>query len=194
MMIVVWIAVGQNPAHRNEQWPARPTRVAGIQYPRLALFAGVAGEVIIDVVVAGDGAVSDAVVVSGNSLLRDAATNSVRKWRFEPCASDRSNCQTTIQFEFKLAPGSCDISRGPNDVVIDLPAKVSSHAAKAIVNYGAKCPIPPLHQQSRDVGMPISQSAGNWRNASRSVTSCERNFNLTSKGLAARRLKRRNRR
>jgi TonB family protein len=53
-------------------------------YPADALAAGVQGMVYIDAVLAKDGTVKDARVISGHPMLTDAALAAVHQWRYTP--------------------------------------------------------------------------------------------------------------
>ena len=53
------------------------------RYPREARHAGVAGPVVLDVLIARNGDVQDILVVSGNALLVPAAFDAVRRWIYE---------------------------------------------------------------------------------------------------------------
>jgi protein TonB len=53
-------------------------------YPMLAKLAHVHGKVILQAVIGKDGSVSAAKVISGNRLLRGAAVDAVRQWRYKP--------------------------------------------------------------------------------------------------------------
>jgi len=55
-------------------------------YPEIAKRMRIVGEVRLEVTVDADGKVTDVKKVSGNNMLSDAATDAVRKWRFEPGA------------------------------------------------------------------------------------------------------------
>jgi len=84
------------PVARPETTPRAPLRVGGdIQppvkvrhvapvYPGLALQAHVSGIVILEAVIAEDGAVRDVKVLRGKPLLDEAAVEAVRQWRFTP--------------------------------------------------------------------------------------------------------------
>ena len=54
------------------------------EYPRLASLTRVEGQVTLQAVIAKDGRVSIVHVLSGHHLLRGAAVNAVRKWRYRP--------------------------------------------------------------------------------------------------------------
>lgn len=70
-------------------------------YPPAALSQHVQGPVVLDVKVLPEGDVSDVVVRSGDPLLREAAIEAVRQWRFQPTAvagaADRQ-IRVTIRF------------------------------------------------------------------------------------------------
>jgi protein TonB len=67
----------------NIRVPTRLNQVAPV-YPQQAKDAGVQGVVILELVVSGDGSVSDARVLRSIPLLDDAALECVRQWRYEP--------------------------------------------------------------------------------------------------------------
>lgn len=58
------------------------------EYPTLARLAHVSGEVVIQAVVAKNGTVLATHVMRGNRLLRGAAQDAVRRWRFKPYVMD----------------------------------------------------------------------------------------------------------
>lgn len=112
-----------------------PTRIVGVQYPRLAHLAVVQGRVELEALLSTEGVVKEITVISGHPLLNDAAKNSLEKWRFAGCTSGAS-CTAKVTFVFVLEKGICDIDQCPNDLQIDLPGTVTirSKLARAIVN------------------------------------------------------------
>lgn len=58
------------------------------EYPALARLAHAQGQVVMQAVVSRDGSVSAIRVLSGNHLLRGAATAAVRRWRYRPYLAD----------------------------------------------------------------------------------------------------------
>ena len=58
------------------------TRTAPV-YPEIDKRMRIAGEVRLEVTVDADGKVTEVKKVSGNSMLSDAASDAVRKWKFE---------------------------------------------------------------------------------------------------------------
>ncbi len=66
-------------------------------YPELARRMHVSGTVVLHLVVAPDGSVSDAKVESGHALLGPAAQEAVKRWKFEP-SSDISDLTVDVNF------------------------------------------------------------------------------------------------
>lgn len=73
-------------------------------YPKFASFTHVEGQVVLQAVVAKDGRVSVVHVLQGHHLLRGAAANAVRTWRYRPyLANGRPvDVATIITMDFKL--------------------------------------------------------------------------------------------
>ena len=88
LLLIAALALGPGSAsaagHR-----AIVTRVPPV-YPELARRMHVSGVVVVQLVVAPDGSVSDAKVESGHALLGTAAQDAVRRWRFEPATETTS--------------------------------------------------------------------------------------------------------
>ena len=68
-------------------------------YPDLARRMSISGVVKVQVVVAQNGTVKSTKVVGGHPLLVNAASDAVKKWKFEPAAEE-----TTGIVEFKFDP------------------------------------------------------------------------------------------
>jgi TonB family protein len=68
-------------------------------YPELARKMNIIGTVKVEVVVAPNGSVKDAKVVGGHPVLAGAALDAVKKWKFEPAATE-----STGVVEFKFGP------------------------------------------------------------------------------------------
>jgi len=119
------------------QTPVLPRHIVGVKYPRLANFAHVAGEVSLEAKVSADGHVATVKMISGNSLLRDAAKESLEQWRFEPCDQSKRDCRARVTFTFVLdSTVTCKIAECPNDISVDLPNRITvrSQLALAIVD------------------------------------------------------------
>jgi TonB family protein len=81
--------------------PAEPPRPVLIrtppQYPELARRMHICGEVLVRAQVRPDGLVSEANAISGHALLRQAAEDAVRRWRFTP---EHDATATTVSVNF----------------------------------------------------------------------------------------------
>lgn len=71
------------------------------EYPEIARKMGLTGTVRLQVMVSPSGSVKDTKVIGGHPILVNAATDAVKKWRFEPAAAE-----TTQTVEFKFEPGN----------------------------------------------------------------------------------------
>lgn len=67
------------------------------EYPKLAREMRMVGKVRIETTVAADGHVLDTKPLGGNPLLLAAATDALKKWRFEPAPKETTE---VIEFEF----------------------------------------------------------------------------------------------
>jgi TonB family protein len=79
------------------------TQVGAI-YPPQARQMGQHGTVVLEALVGPDGSVKDVKVVSGPPLLRQAAIDSVRRWKYHPFRLNgkKVSAQTQVEVEFKL--------------------------------------------------------------------------------------------
>ena len=98
-MIIAALLVAPHPIHAAPPEPHRAviTRTPPV-YPELAKRMGVTGTVTIRAVVLPNGTVSEIHVEAGHPLLRAAAEDAVRHWRFaaDPNSSD---CIVAVDFE-----------------------------------------------------------------------------------------------
>ena len=78
------------------------TKVAAI-YPPQARSVGVQGQVVMDALIAEDGSVRDVKVVSGPPMLRQAAVDAVRRWKYKPYKLNGKAipAQTQVTLDFK---------------------------------------------------------------------------------------------
>jgi len=88
LLLVTLLAIGPASALAGSR-RAIVSKVPPV-YPELARRMHVSGVVVLQLVVAPDGSVSDAKVESGHALLGTAAQDAVRRWRFEPAAETTS--------------------------------------------------------------------------------------------------------
>ena len=75
------------------------------EYPESAQQAGVQGTVVLDIVVGGEGTVTQVKFVSGPEALSQAAMDAVRWWRYEPyfINGQPATVETTVAVGFRLA-------------------------------------------------------------------------------------------
>jgi TonB family protein len=85
-------------AQQDELTRKVKTKVAPV-YPELARRMSISGVVKVQVVVAQNGTVKSAKIVGGHPLLVNAATDAIKKWKFEPAGEE-----TTGIVEFKFDP------------------------------------------------------------------------------------------
>jgi protein TonB len=73
-------------------------------YPQIAKLAGADGPVQVQIMISEDGRVVTAEVLSGHSLLREAARQAALQWRFRPTVLNGVPVPVTgiITFDFKL--------------------------------------------------------------------------------------------
>jgi protein TonB len=74
-------------------------------YPPIAKTAGVSGTVVLEAVISKSGTIEDLHVVSGPVMLRKAAEDAVRTWRYRPYKlnNEPTEVQTTVNVIFSLA-------------------------------------------------------------------------------------------
>ena len=93
LLLIVTAARAQEEISRKVKSKVQPT------YPELARRMNISGLVKLQVVVAPNGTVKNSKVVGGHPLLATAATDAIKKWRFEPAAEE-----TTGLVEFRFNP------------------------------------------------------------------------------------------
>ncbi|MGA7839917.1 MAG: energy transducer TonB [Candidatus Acidiferrales bacterium] len=67
------------------------------EYPTLAKQLNVAGKVKIEATISADGKVTNTKVIGGSPLLVGAATDALKKWRYEPSARESVE---VVEFDF----------------------------------------------------------------------------------------------
>ncbi|HVN04161.1 MAG TPA: TonB family protein [Bryobacteraceae bacterium] len=70
-------------------------------YPELAVTGRISGSVIVDIHVTEQGAVESTAAPEGDALLRQAATDAARQWRFQARSARRD---LKLIFSFRLMP------------------------------------------------------------------------------------------
>ena len=67
------------------------------EYPQLAKQLNVAGKVKIEATISPDGRVTNTKVIGGSPLLVGAATEALKKWRYEPATKESTE---VVEFDF----------------------------------------------------------------------------------------------
>lgn len=89
-------------AHGQPSGGLLPKAAVAPTYPPIAAAARVSGTVVVKVALDDSGGVISEAVVSGHPLLRKAATEAARKWRFDSASSRRRTVK--VYFRFVLSP------------------------------------------------------------------------------------------
>ena len=110
-----------------------PKAAVAPKYPPLGAMTRVSGTVVVRVTIDAFGNVTKAEVVAGHNLLKQAAVDAARKWKFE--SELRETRTAELRFRFSLLPERKDSDVQttffpPNEIEIELtPATLG-------VNYG----------------------------------------------------------
>ena len=111
LLLLGWLSTGailrplpvvaqEEPAHTEELTRKVKSKVSPI-YPDIARRMNITGTVKMLVVVSPNGAVKNTKVVGGHPLLVTAATEALKKWKFEAASEESSGI-----VEFKFQPGN----------------------------------------------------------------------------------------
>ena len=87
-------AAGNEPASETRKIKVR----VNPSYPDIARLMNLSGNVNLVVTVAPDGSVKECRPVGGHPILIEAATNAVKKWRYEPAAQS-STISVMLKFD-----------------------------------------------------------------------------------------------
>jgi protein TonB len=99
------------PAHADKPMKVSSGVTAGLLmapirpvYPIIAKTAGVQGAVIVEAIISKDGRIESLNIVSGPTLLRQAAIDAIREARYQPYRlnGEPTEVQTTITVNFKI--------------------------------------------------------------------------------------------
>jgi len=85
---------------------AHPAAVKKVKpvYPKLARDNHMGGVVRVQIIIAADGHVRDATLVSGNAVLGQAAVDAVKKWVYEPTLVNGRPVEATTVVQFRFDP------------------------------------------------------------------------------------------
>lgn len=86
---------------------ARITNEVKPIYPQIAKMAHVQGTVVLHAIIAEDGTIQQLTVISGHPLLRQAALDAVKQWRYQPTTlnGQPTKVDTTIDVVFDMSGG-----------------------------------------------------------------------------------------
>jgi TonB family protein len=105
----------------------RPVKRVQPVYPAIARAAGAQGSVRVEVVISEQGEVESAQVSSGHPLLREAAVEAAKQWRFEPVQAEGRAVKSKgfVTFEFTLSgkeKEGHEVEEGARKAVVELHA------------------------------------------------------------------------
>jgi len=82
----------------------KPAHVVQPEYPKMAQRSRIEGEVLVELEVDSNGHVQRVRALSGDPMLKEAAEEAARKWRFEPSAEGQTTepVVTQVRFKFRL--------------------------------------------------------------------------------------------
>ena len=90
------------PAVQSQTVTAQDSRKIKVSvqptYPELARRNNIHGTARLELVIAADGSVKDVHILGGSPLLVQAAVDAVKKWKYEPAATETT---IIVKFEFK---------------------------------------------------------------------------------------------
>lgn len=98
VLAIAGIAVGVRAQQAPNDILRRAKSKVQPVYPELARKMNITGTVKVEVVVSANGTVKDAKVVGGHPVLANAALEAVKKWKFEPAATESTG---TVDFKFE---------------------------------------------------------------------------------------------
>lgn len=108
VIAVMVIIVGAVMVHAMQERPSieQLTVASAVApaYPVLAVASNTSGTVVIQVQVSAAGEVTSARATDGHQLLREAAQNTARRWRFAPVPSEMGTRIATLTFVFRIMP------------------------------------------------------------------------------------------
>jgi TonB family protein len=94
------------PTDEDRASNRHPIKIVRPKYPKLAELSHIEGDVVLELHVDSRGKVETVRIVSGNSLLREAAEEAARQWQYPPSAGNRqpTSMVTLVRIAFKLKP------------------------------------------------------------------------------------------
>ena len=102
----------------------RPTQVAALHYPCLALRAKVEGYVQVRCTVSASGFCSDVVVLKGHPLFGETAIANAKKWRFPVVRPDSRPRTINLDYVFRIRGVRRAVDDDDVHVVVALPNRI----------------------------------------------------------------------
>jgi TonB family protein len=100
LLISLCVPVGHAQESKQES-KRKIVKKEDVVYPAVLKSKGIGGTVQLRVTVKPDGGVKKIDLLGGSAALADAATESVRRWRFEP-ASTETETTVVVKFDPKM--------------------------------------------------------------------------------------------
>jgi TonB family protein len=102
-----------------------PKRIVALEYPRLALAAGIRGSVRVQVTIDGNGNVQDVMPIEGEGvanhpLLYPGVRENVLKWKFDESRSNNPQTSRILTYTFKIE-GATREERKKQEFVFEQP-------------------------------------------------------------------------
>ena len=119
----------------------RPTRVASIHYPCLALKSRVQGKVRLRCAVAGNGSCTDAKIVYGHPLFYREVIENAKKWMFPSVEGGSRSRIVNIDYRFEIRGVRAPDDTTDVDVTFEFPNTV---IVIAPFDANVPCRTPPL--------------------------------------------------
>lgn len=120
-------------------WAGAPSQSVGLKravapvYPPIAITANVSGDVKVVVTLDKAGSVTKVRIVSGNPLLRRAAMEAAKRWRFKPGADRR---HVHLFFLFQMVPRGTPAKEITPVFTPPYRVEVRAMLPRSTVNYG----------------------------------------------------------
>lgn len=104
LIVVAATILAADPKLRIEEAQAKKAAIdkPAPAYPVMARQLKIAGEVHLEAIVAEDGTVEDARVVSGNAMLTKPSAEAVKKWHFKPFEIDGKPARAIVALSFEF--------------------------------------------------------------------------------------------
>jgi TonB family protein len=125
-------------------------------YPATAQSAHIQGDVVIKVEVSPDGLVRSSKVLSGPSMLREAAASTLKQWRYSPFRSGKGTTAVTGNVLVSFTLG-------------DKPTVHTSHESSANNSYSVSVTLPPTDHRGEPDAEVASRFDIPWETCTRGV-------------------------